>query len=106
MIKNRVITINKFLKNIVLNKVGLTSKTCHLNRDMFITCLSCVLDYEIEIIRWKKIKKNHKVMFFFKKKNNVEWQYIKKIRQKKWQSLLKLICNKNRHPHLCKVRKY
>jgi hypothetical protein len=83
MIKNRVITINKFLKNIVLNKVGLTSKTCHLNRDMFITCLSCVLDYEIEIIRWKEIKKNHKVMFFFLKKKQCRMTISKKIRQKK-----------------------
>jgi hypothetical protein len=83
MIKNRVITINKFLKNIVLNKVGLTSKTCHLNRDMFITCLSCVLDYEIEIIWWKKIKKNHKVMFFFLKKKKCRMTISKKNKTKK-----------------------
>jgi len=83
MIKNRVITINKFLKNIVLNKVGLTSKTCHLNRDMFIICLSCVLDYEIEIIRWKEIKKNHKVMFFFLKKKTMSNDNIKKNKTKK-----------------------
>jgi hypothetical protein len=40
--KNRVITINKFLKNTVLDKVGLTRKTRHLNmryvHNMFIVC--------------------------------------------------------------------
>jgi hypothetical protein len=41
-------------KNIVRDKVGLTHEISDLNmRYIKSTCLSCVLDHEVEIIRYK-----------------------------------------------------